>query len=105
MKLKKEPTVKQKAEKLKEETPKEEPKEAELKEAPSEVPKVKKEKPKATKKTESDELALPAKGFINKYHFMRLNAKILKELGWPTDERVNITLDVQDGSLVIKRKA
>jgi hypothetical protein len=81
-----------------------------LEEAPAEVERIKvlkekKEKPKkGKKKAEPKAVEFPVNGFINKYHFMRLNDAILEKLGWPTGEKVNVSLDVENGALVVKRR-
>jgi hypothetical protein len=30
---------------------------------------------------------------------------ILEKLGWPTDKQVDVTIDVQDGALIVRKKA
>lgn len=64
--------------------------------------KLKKETKKET--PQKEELTLPVKAFINKYNFLRITDPILKKLSWPTDEQVNVTLDVKDGALVIRKR-
>ena len=48
-------------------------------------------------------------GFVNGYGFLKLKKAILDKLGWSwkagKGERTHVTLDVQDGALVVKKKA
>jgi hypothetical protein len=73
---------------------------------PKAVEKTKKAKKQeeGKKAPEPKELNFPVNGFINKYHFMRVSGAILEKLGWPIDKQVNVTLDVQDGALVVRKR-
>jgi hypothetical protein len=42
-------------------------------------------------------------GFSNEYNFMRVSDEVLNALHWPIGEKVNVTLDVQDGILIVKK--
>ena len=55
----------------------------------------------ATKKTAP---TLPVDAFVNKYNFLRLSDAILEKLGWSIDKNVDVTLDVKDGALIVKKK-
>ena len=63
-----------------------------------------KEAPTKAEKGKPKELEFPVNGFINKYHFMRVSGAILEKLGWPIDKQVNVTLDVQDGALLVRKR-
>jgi hypothetical protein len=86
-------------------------KEAPIVPEPVEKPKKEKnEKQKTTKKAEKKtttkkELTLPCDGFVNKYNFLRVSDAILEKLGWPVGKQVDVTLDVQNGALVVNKKA
>ena len=63
----------------------------------------KKGKKKVEAKT-TKEVTFPVAGFVNKYHFMRINSKVLAKLGWPEGVKLDVTLDVKDGALIVKKK-
>jgi len=70
------------------------------KKEPKELPKEKKSKTK--------ELTFPIDGFINGYGFLKLKKALLDKLGWNwkpgKGNRTLVTLDVQDGVLILKKK-
>jgi hypothetical protein len=73
---------------------------------PKKTKEKKKEKQKKTvTKTPPKELTLPVNGFVNKYNFLRVSDALLEKLGWPIDQNVDVTLDVQDGAIFVKKKA
>ena len=60
-----------------------------------------------TKKPEKKpkELAFPTEGFVNKYGFIKVRGAVLEKLGWKiTGPRLALTLDVQNGTLILKKK-
>ena len=65
---------------------------------PKKADKKKPEKPAKAAKDKTGE------GFINKYHFMRVNDDILNKLGWPTGKQVDVTFEVKDGALIVRKK-
>ena len=63
--------------------------------------------PEETKKPETKpkELAFPTEGFVNKYGFIKVRGVVLEKLGWKiTGPRLALTLDVQNGTLILKKK-
>jgi len=76
------------------------------KEAKPKKEKVKKEpKPKKEKAPKEPKTAkFPCKGFVNKYHFMRVSPQVLKALGWEiTSARFAVELDLKDGELIVRK--
>jgi hypothetical protein len=72
---------------------------------PKESEKKKEDKSKKEPEKKSKELKLPKEGFVNKYNFLRVSDAILTKLGWPTGVNLDVTLDIQNGALIIKRKS
>ncbi len=51
------------------------------------------------------ELDFPTEGFVNKYGFIKVRGAVLEKLGWKmTGPRFALTLDVQNGILILKKK-
>ena len=64
--------------------------------------------PEETKKPEKKpkELAFPTEGFVNKYGFIKVRGAVLEKLGWKIPgPRLALTLDVQNGELILKKKS
>jgi hypothetical protein len=73
-------------------------------ERPSEL-KAKPKKAKVKKEPKTPKIAtFPCKGFVNKYHFMRVSPAILEALGWKlTGDRLAVEIDLVNGELVIRK--
>ena len=60
------------------------------------------------KKAKEKELTFPLDGFINGYGFLKLKKALLDKLSWNwkpgKGNRTLVTLDVQDGVLILKKK-
>lgn len=62
--------------------------------------------PPKEKKLEPKELAFPTEGFVNKYGFIKVRGAVLEKLGWKiTGPRLALLLDVQNGTLILKKKS
>jgi outer membrane biosynthesis protein TonB len=63
------------------------------------------EKPKEERKPKEKKAKepKPKRHFINKYNFLHVSNDILKQLGWPTGENIDVTFEVKDGVLVIRK--
>lgn len=62
------------------------------------------ENKKAAPEKETKIVKFPLNGFVNKYHFLRVSRAVLEKLGWPKDVQIDVTLNVKDGALVVKRR-
>jgi len=60
-------------------------------------------KKKVAKKTEETALTFPAEGFVNPWGFVRLNSKVAEAFGAIKGQKTPITIDLQEGALVIKK--
>jgi hypothetical protein len=77
---------------------------------PTEKPKKEKKekpKPKAKEKKAKKEVKFPVEAFINGYGFLRLSKSLLDSWGWKPGKgnRTLVSLDMQDGALIVKKKA
>ena len=60
-------------------------------------------KKKVAKKKEEHTLIFPAEGFVNPWGFVRLNGKVAEAFGVIKGQKTPITIDLQEGALVIKK--
>jgi len=60
---------------------------------------------KPRKNPEPEKPNFPAETHLNPYGFIFMRKKWLAEVGWPTGKKVDVSLDVQDGALIVKKKA
>lgn len=60
-------------------------------------------KKKVATKTEEPTLTFPAEGFVNPWGFIRLNSKVAEAFGAIKGQKTPITIDLQEGALVIKK--
>jgi len=58
---------------------------------------------KIAKKTEDPIPTFPAEGFVNPWGFIRLNSKVAEAFGAIKGQKTPITIDLQEGALVIKK--
>jgi len=64
-----------------------------------------KETKKATSHKKPKDLTFPLEAFVNKYGFIKVRGAVLEKLGWKiTGPRLALLLDVQDGTLILKKK-
>ena len=59
-------------------------------------------KKKVATKTEPA-LTFPAEGFVNKWGFIHLKGKVAEAFGATKGQKTPITIDLQEGALVIKK--
>lgn len=65
----------------------------------------KKDAPKAAeKKKAGKEVEFPIQAFVNLYGFLKIKDRVLEKIGWPKDEKFDVTLDWRDGALVIRKR-
>lgn len=60
-------------------------------------------KKKVVTKTEEPTPTFPAEGFVNPWGFIRLNSKVAEAFGAIKGQKTPITIDLQEGVLVIKK--
>ena len=60
-------------------------------------------KKKVATKTEKPTLTFPAEGFVNKWGFIHLNSKVAEAFGAIKRQKTPITIDLQEGALIIKK--
>lgn len=60
---------------------------------------------KSSKKKAAKEptLTFTAEGFVNKWGFIHLNSKVAEAFGATKGQKTPITIDLQEGALVIKK--
>lgn len=60
---------------------------------------------KSLKKKVAKELTLtfPAEGFVNQWGFIHLNSKVAEEFGAIKGQKTPITIDLHEGTLIIKK--
>lgn len=60
-------------------------------------------KKKGAKKIEEPTLTFLAEGFVNRWGFIHLNSKVAEAFGAIKGQKTPITIDLQEGALVIKK--
>jgi len=60
-------------------------------------------KKKVATKTEETTPTFSAEGFVNPWGFIRLNSKVAEAFGATKGQKTPITIDLQEGALVIKK--
>ena len=55
------------------------------------------------KKTAEPAPAFPAEGFVNPWGFIHLNSKVAEAFGATKGQKTPITIDLQEGTLIIKK--
>lgn len=84
--------------------PKEAPPEAKKTEAPKKKRTQKKKASTEVVKQNTSELSFPVEAFVNDYVFLKIRKKVLEKIGWP-NKKFDVTLDIEGGALIVKKKA
>jgi len=65
---------------------------------------VENKKNKKERKARAPEQAtFPTEGFVNAYGFIRLNGKVAEAFGVEKGKKTNVTIDMNDGALIIRK--
>jgi len=63
-----------------------------------------KQKPKqSTQTVESKSATFPVEGFVNSWGFIRLSQRVAEAFGTLQGQKTPITIDLQEGALIIKK--
>jgi hypothetical protein len=66
---------------------------------------------KSVKPASKKEITFPVESFVNEYRFLQVPKKVLEKIGWSEKldkrrtKKVMVTLDFQDGALVVKKRS
>jgi hypothetical protein len=59
--------------------------------------------PKNPKVEKPKQPEFPVETFVNAYGFIRLNAKVLEAFGAEKKKKTNVTIDLQDNALIVRK--